>query len=110
MEVTKWVLKKSLLHIDCEGGLVHLATQLGTKCIVLFGPTPINMYAYPQNINLVSPKCSNCMGTHKDWAFSCIKDLGHALCMYDLNPKEVFNNAFEYLKRKMSKKKLVIYT
>mgnify|MGYP000004869683 FL=1 len=106
MEVTKWVLKKSLLHIDCEGGLVHLATQLGTKCIVLFGPTPINMYAYPQNINLVSPKCSNCMGTHKDWAFSCIKDLGHALCMYDLNPKEVFNNAFEYLKKENVKKEI----
>lgn len=98
MEVTKWLLKNSLLHIDCEGGLVHLATQLGTKCVVLFGPTPMNMYAYPQNINLVSSKCSNCMGTHKDWAFSCLKDVGKALCMYDLRPDYVYDNIKEFLK------------
>lgn len=97
MEVTKWMLKKSILHIDCEGGLVHLATQLGTKCVVLFGPTPMIMYAYPQNINLVSSKCSNCMGTHKDWAFTCLKDASKALCMYDLTPEIVFENVKMYL-------------
>lgn len=107
MEVTKWILKNSCLHIDCEGGLVHLATQLGTKCLVLFGPTPMNMYAYPQNINLVSEKCSNCMGTHKDWAFSCLKDIGKALCMYDLQPDYVYTYLKKYLESNKIKKNIV---
>lgn len=46
IELTKWILKKSSCHVDCEGGLVHLATQFGTKCIVIFGPTPVHMYGY----------------------------------------------------------------
>lgn len=44
LEVTKWILKGSILHLDCEGGLVHLATQLDTKCAVVFGPTPKHFY------------------------------------------------------------------
>lgn len=110
MEVTKWILKNSCLHIDCEGGLVHLATQLGTKCVVLFGPTPMNMYAYPQNINLVSDKCSNCMGTHKDWAFSCLKDAGKALCMHDLQPDYVYNFVRDYLENYKKKENKEITT
>ena len=30
IELTKYILRDSLCHVDCEGGLVHLATQLGT--------------------------------------------------------------------------------
>lgn len=97
MEVTKWVLRGSRLHIDCEGGLVHLATQMATKCIVLFGPTPSHMYAYPTNINLVSDKCSNCMGTHPDWAFACYKGLRDPECMYSLMPAYVMQHADAYL-------------
>lgn len=69
LEVTKWILKGSILHLDCEGGLVHLATQLDTKCAVVFGPTPKHFYEYPQNINMVYEGCNNCMGTHPEWAF-----------------------------------------
>lgn len=41
LEVIKYVLKNAAFHLDCEGGLVHLASCIGTKCVVLFGPTPI---------------------------------------------------------------------
>ena len=51
LEVVKYILKNALFHLDCEGGLVHLATAVDTKCIVLFGPTPLEYYAYPQNVN-----------------------------------------------------------
>ncbi|MDE7313199.1 MAG: hypothetical protein K2N87_16515 [Eubacterium sp.] len=97
MEVTKWLLRGSLLHIDCEGGLVHLATQLAVKCIVLFGPTPLHTYAYPQNTNLVSEKCSGCMGLHPDWAFSCYRGLKQPECMYSLTPETVMASAQEHL-------------
>lgn len=91
LEVSKWILKESLLHIDCEGGLVHLATQLGAKCAVIFGPTPIHMYAYEQNINLVSSKCSNCMGMHEKWAFECYRGLDKPECMYDITPEKLMS-------------------
>ena len=60
LELVKYVLKGSLLHIDCDSGLVHLATQLGTKCVVLFGQTSVWYFGYEQNINIVSKVCNSC--------------------------------------------------
>lgn len=87
-ELTKWIIKKAQCHIDCEGGLVHLATQMSTPCVVIFGPTPIHMYSYVQNINLVSHECNNCMGTHEDWAYNCYREL-EQWCMYKVKPDDV---------------------
>ncbi len=97
IETVKWLLHDSLLHIDCEGGLVHLATQLDTKCIVLFGPTPLHMYGYEQNINLQAGKCHNCMGTHENWAFECFRGLTKPECMYSLKPELVMRAAEDFL-------------
>ena len=90
LEYIKHVLKNSLCHIDCEGGLVHLATQFDTKCVVLFGPTPVHMYGYPQNINIVSEYCSNCMGLHEMWAYDCYKGHDSSKCMEAISAERVF--------------------
>ena len=103
IELTKWILKGSLLHIDGEGGLVHLATQFGTTCIVLFGPTPVHMYGYPQNINLVSAECQNCMGLHADWAYACYRTHKRDAtppCMMDISAEKVFHHVTDVLDRK----------
>jgi ADP-heptose:LPS heptosyltransferase len=50
------------MHIDDEGGLVHMATALGTKCAVLFGPTPVGIFGYEQNINICADTCKECFG------------------------------------------------
>ena len=99
LETTKWVLKNSICHVDCEGGLVHLATQLKTHCIVIFGPTPLHMYGYPQNTNLINPECNNCMGIHRDWAFECFKEEEKPRCMYGITPQMVFDSIVNVLKR-----------
>lgn len=91
LELVKWIIKDSRCHIDCEGGLVHLATQLATKCIVIFGPTPEHMYAYPQNVNLRG-NCQYCMGLQPDWAYKCFKSLDKAECMYSVYPEIVMDN------------------
>ena len=91
LEYVKYVLKGSMCHIDCEGGLVHLATQLGTKCIVMFGPTPVHMYGYEQNINIVSEVCSNCMGLHDMWAYDCYMGYEGASCMKSITARKVFD-------------------
>ena len=97
LEVTKWILKGSILHLDCEGGLVHLATQLDTKCAVVFGPTPKHFYEYPQNINMVYEGCNNCMGTHPEWAFECYKGLTDPECMYKVTTEIVKKNIKSYM-------------
>ncbi|GLB31867.1 hypothetical protein LAD12857_37900 [Lacrimispora amygdalina] len=97
LETTKWILKKSLLHLDCEGGLVHLATQFDTKCVVIFGPTPKHFYGYPQNINLVYDGCNNCMGSHPDWAFECYRGFDKPECMYKITPKIVMSSVRDFL-------------
>lgn len=98
LELIKWILKNSKAHIDCEGGLVHLATQLGTKCIVLFGPTPIHMYAYNQNINLLGQECGNCMGLHENWAYECIYKTKQ-ICMESIKVENVLAACKSILER-----------
>lgn len=101
IETVKYVLKDSLLHIDCEGGLVHLATQLGTKCIVLFGPTPAFYYGYKENINIVSEKCRDCMGTTEEWFTECYrKEAYPPRCMKAITPKIVYDALCRELERR----------
>lgn len=97
IEYIKHILKNSICHIDCEGGLVHLATQLETKCVVLFGPTPVHMYGYKENINVVSPYCSNCMGLHKMWAYECYRGCKGSPCMDKISPELVFGEVKKVL-------------
>ena len=103
LEVVKWILKNSKLHLDCEGGMVHLASQLSTKCVVIFGPTPAHIYAYPWNINLVPKNCNNCMGIHEDWAFTCYRGLPEPECMYSITADMVMNSIKDYMDNKKEK-------
>ena len=96
LEVAKYVLKDSLLHIDCEGGLVHLATQLGTKCVVLFGQTPIKFYAYPDNINLSAGCCHNCYWLTNDFT-TCYRGQSEPECMRAITPEMVMEAVRRYL-------------
>lgn len=96
LELVKYILKSSMLHVDIESGLVHLATQLGTKCVVLFGPTSERIYGYPQNINIVSPKCSGCAALYDD-LYKCAKGLAKPECMWSITPEMVMEKVKEYL-------------
>ena len=99
IEVIKYVLRDALLHIDSEGGMVHLATQLGTKCLVAFGPTPIFFFGYDNNINVLSGKCSNCFYLDADFT-KCIRGMKEPECMYSLLPEMMFKKFEEYMKDK----------
>lgn len=88
LELSKYILKDALFHLDIEGGLVHLATQLGTKCIVLFGPTPVHFFGYKQNMNIISEKCSGCYCLYDD-INQCARNLKEPECMYSITPEKV---------------------
>lgn len=97
LELTKYILKNSSLHIDSEGGLVHLATQLGTKCIVMFGPTPMHFFGYDNNINIAAGCCHDCYYLNDDFSI-CIRGLSKPECMYSIMPEFVISKIKEYFK------------
>lgn len=96
IEIVKYVLKNSILHIDIEGGLVHIATQLGTKCVVLFGPTPVFYFGYPENINIVSEACDYCLSLYDD-QYRCAKGYDRPECMFSITPEYVMEHIKQYM-------------
>lgn len=89
-EVSAEVLAGAVLHVDAESGLVHLATALGTHCAVIFGPTSVDYYGYPSNLNIAPRRCGNCMWVTDHWMEQCPRELSHAECIDSLDPDYVF--------------------
>jgi len=93
-----YVLNRSLLHISNEGGLVHLAHAVGTKGVVLFGPTTPKLYGYPDNINIYQGVCPSCWWTVHGWSSKC--KLGYQTCknMDRITVYRVYSNILRELK------------
>ena len=98
LELTKYILAKSLLHVGCEGGLIHLATALGTTCLVFFGQSDWHYFSYDRNINLAAEVCEPCMYILED--FSCLRGEEEPPCMLNITPTEAFELTCDYLKNK----------
>lgn len=97
LELTKYILANSLLHVGCEGGLVHLATQLGTKCVVLFGASSHYYTGYDRNINLVSEVCHPCMYVLPGFR-ECLRGAKEPPCMLSHTPQMVCEVTCNYLR------------
>lgn len=91
------VLKNSLLHIDTESGLVHMATSLGVLCVVIFGPTNFEFYAYQENKNIKPEICGNCMWVTDSWMEKCPLGYTSAVCTHSIAPEQVFKEVSEIL-------------
>ena len=101
LEIAKIVLKNAICHFDCEGGLVHMASQLGTKCFVVFGPTPAWFHGYPENENILPHVCGECQGLTECSGFYCYK-YDRPECMYSIKPIEVIDRIGKYLEQTMT--------
>lgn len=101
LEQIKVLLKYSLLHIDGEGGLVHMKRFLNGISVVLFGPTSPEVYGYEENINIYNQICPiSCCQISRQWANECMKEhVAPAPCMKCLTPTIVFKAISEYLKQ-----------
>lgn len=96
------ILKKAALHLDTEGGLVHFAKAVGTKSLVLFGPTAIEFYGYRDNINIRTGDCRNCWGSKPDWQYECAAGHEVPVCM-DAIDVEMVTKALEDFLRSRKK-------
>ncbi len=91
------ILANAMFHIDVEGGLVHLASQLGTKCFVLFGPTWEKYYGYEDNINIKVGTCHECYGVYPD-ANQCARGMKEPECMYSITPELVMEKVGKHFR------------
>ncbi|MCO6414643.1 hypothetical protein JYK14_00410 [Siccirubricoccus sp. KC 17139] len=97
MQEVAAILAGSLLHLDNESGLVHLAASLGTRSVVVFGPTPVDYFGYPQNLNIAPPICGGCWWMTRTWMDGCAKGYGTALCLQQQAPRAVAGQALAAL-------------
>ncbi|WP_158928314.1 glycosyltransferase family 9 protein [Acidisphaera sp. S103] len=79
----------ALLHVDNEGGLVHLARCLGVDSCVVFGPTPSNYFGYAGNVNIDPTFCGGCWWNNKTWMDQCPRGFQTARCMTEQSPQSV---------------------
>lgn len=100
MEQVKVLLKHSLVHIDNEGGLVHMRHALqGGRSVVLFGPTSDRFYGYSENSNLRSSTCPRaCEWLAADWSDRCMRQNSSIpACMEALQPELVLERVGAFL-------------
>ncbi len=80
------LIQGAALHIDNEGGLVHLAACLGTRSLAVFGPTPSDYFGYPGNINAEPPVCGGCWWSARSWMDHCPKAYDEPRCVTEQDP------------------------
>jgi hypothetical protein len=97
LEDVKIVLKNAITLVASEGGMVHLATQFETRCVVLFGPTPVHYYGYPTNINIIATACKECMEVTEDWATECVRYFETPICMESIDAEVVMEAVKEVI-------------
>lgn len=99
LEQVKVLLKHAYLHIDYEGGLIHLRHALnGGPSIVLMGPTSDRVHNYPENAAVCSGVCTEpCEWTGRDWLVKCQKGYAFPRCMENITPNMVMEKIEDYM-------------
>lgn len=99
----KVILKYSKVHVDGEGGFVHLRNALhGGPSLVFFGPTSDKFYGYTRNLNLRGNGCPSehgCEWVRPDWQKKCVGNFSRNECLYSLSPEKAFEGFCKLMER-----------
>ena len=105
LEEVKVILRHSSLHIDNDSGMVHLRHALHAgPSVVMFGPTDIDIYGYPENINIKSKNCHcfPCEWITSSWNLTCINTDNPHIYMRSIKPEDVMEKIREeFLKKQI---------
>ena len=98
LEQVKVLLKHAALHVDNEGGMVHMRHAInGGASVVMFGPTSADFYGYSENENLVGKGCDTwCEWIGQNWQNRCTRNDAKGMiapCMLSLTPEMVMEAA-----------------
>lgn len=88
---TAALIKNARLHLDTEGGMVHLARAFDTPSLVIFGPTPVSFFGYKENFNISTQACEPCCWTNSDWMYKCPKGYENPICMSSIEPQTIIS-------------------
>ena len=91
LEQIFYLMKNALLHIDYDGGLVHVRHMTGGRSIVLMGPSSAKKHAYPENVYIQTDACEPCEWDGADWLSVCGRDYDPPLCMSSISVDAVIN-------------------
>ncbi|MCA3388713.1 MAG: hypothetical protein INF65_08785 [Roseomonas sp.] len=91
------LLRATALHLDNEGGLVHLAACYGRRSLVVFGPTPSDYFGYASNINVDPLYCGGCWWIEESWMNRCPRSMPQPECMFAQPPERVVALALKAL-------------
>ena len=81
LEQVAILLKNAVVHVDYDGGLVHLRHLYGGKSIVLMGPSNVCNHRYPENEYIQTNICTPCEWQTADWLSVCPKGNDESICM-----------------------------
>lgn len=84
------LLKHSVFHVDNESGLVHIARCYETPGCVIFGPTDVDYFGYPDNVNIRPEFCGNCWWHARDWMSTCVRGFLEPRCLTTQAPDDIF--------------------
>lgn len=87
----------SRLHLDVDSGLAHIASVIGAKALVLFGPSDADYFGYGQNRNLSPAFCGGCWWINESWMDRCPRGFAEARCMTSHQPSDVVREAIAIL-------------
>jgi len=93
------LIAQARLHIDNEGGLVHVAAALGVQSCVVFGPTPSAYFAYPDNVTIDPNFCGGCWWITDTWMDVCARGFRQPRCMSELPAEDIAMRLVTHLKR-----------
>lgn len=104
VEQLKVLLKHSLVHIDGEGGMVHLRHAIsGGKSVVLFGSTSADFFGYSENENIVGDGCDTwCEWAVLDWQRECPRGNIVPPCMLSITPEMVMASVEKIISKEIS--------
>ncbi|OWJ60212.1 glycosyltransferase family 9 protein [Paraburkholderia caledonica] len=91
------ILAGAALHVDTESGLVHIGAALGVRSVVMFGPTNVKWFGYPQNANIAPAQCGNCWWSTDSWMDFCPAGHERPTCMGSIDPLKVVSEALRLL-------------
>lgn len=98
LDQVKVILKYAALHIDGEGGMVHMRRFLNGASMVFFGPTRVDVFGYPENINLRGTLCDGgCEWVTPNWYNGCVRGFDVSPCMRAITPDMAFGELCKFL-------------
>jgi len=97
-EELKILLKHAKYHLDGECGMVHMRNSLCNKpSIVLFGQTPLQIYAHKSDINLENNNCNiGCSKLFTGWKKRCLLGDEKPRCMANITADMVLERIKRY--------------